>query len=150
MVRILKIVQIKNKFVKNLTEKLQISVGFERLMFLGIVFFVLSHVVTCLWIFIARFNEGGKDSWIFTKGYYDLDDTSLYVTSFYFTTTTILTVGYGDISAESIQEKLLCILLMIIGVVSVSISTGALASIISNLDSSEAKLKEKISTLNSI
>jgi hypothetical protein len=39
---------------------------------------------------------------------------------------------------------------MIIGVVSVSISTGALASIISNLDSSEAKLKEKISTLNSI
>jgi len=49
MVRILKIVQIKNKFVKNLTEKLQISVGFERLMFLGIVFFVLSHVVSCLW-----------------------------------------------------------------------------------------------------
>jgi hypothetical protein len=39
---------------------------------------------------------------------------------------------------------------MIIGVVAVSISTGALASIISNLDSSEAQLKEKISTLNSI
>jgi len=39
---------------------------------------------------------------------------------------------------------------MIIGVISVSISTGALASIISNLDSTEAKLKEKISTLNSI
>jgi hypothetical protein len=39
---------------------------------------------------------------------------------------------------------------MIIGVVSMSISTGALSSIISNLDSSEAMLKEKISTLNSI
>jgi hypothetical protein len=39
---------------------------------------------------------------------------------------------------------------MIIGVVAMSISTGALASIISNLDSSEAQLKEKISTLNSI
>jgi len=39
---------------------------------------------------------------------------------------------------------------MIIGVISVSISTGALSSIISNLDSNEAKLKEKISTLNSI
>ena len=44
----------------------------------------------------------------------------------------------------------MCILLMIIGVISVSISTGALSSIISNLDSNEAKLKEKISTLNSI
>jgi hypothetical protein len=49
MVRVLKIVQIKNKFVKNLTEKLQISVGYERLMFLGLCFFVLEHVVTCLW-----------------------------------------------------------------------------------------------------
>jgi len=84
------------------------------------------------------------------KGYVDLDDTSLYVTSFYFTTTTILTVGYGDISAQSLQEKLLCILLMVIGVISVSISTGALSSIISNLDTSEAHLKQKISTLNSI
>ena len=49
MIRILKLVQIKSKLVKNLTEKLQISVGFERLMFLSIVFFVLEHVVTCLW-----------------------------------------------------------------------------------------------------
>jgi hypothetical protein len=39
---------------------------------------------------------------------------------------------------------------MIIGVMAVSISTGALSSIISNLDSNEAMLKEKISTLNSI
>jgi len=48
------------------------------------------------------------------------------------------------------QEKLLCILLMLIGVLSFSFATGALSSIISNYDSSEAKLKEKISTLNSI
>jgi hypothetical protein len=39
---------------------------------------------------------------------------------------------------------------MLIGVVTFSISTGSLSSIISNYDSSEAKLKEKISILNSI
>jgi len=39
---------------------------------------------------------------------------------------------------------------MIIGVISFSFATGALSSIISNYDTSEAKLKEKISTLNSI
>jgi hypothetical protein len=49
MVRVLKIVQIKNKFVKNLTEKLQISIGYERLIFLGLCFFVLEHVVACIW-----------------------------------------------------------------------------------------------------
>lgn len=101
-------------------------------------------------IFIAEFDPGSKNTWIFVGGYYDLDDISLYVTSLYFTTTTILTVGYGDIIAQSTQEKLLCILLMLIGVLSFSFFTGSLSSIISNYDSSEAKLKEKISTLNAI
>ena len=47
----------------------------------------------------------------------------------------------------NLYEKLLCIVLMIIGVISFSFATGALSSIISNIDTSEAKLKEKISTL---
>lgn len=77
-------------------------------------------------------------------------DSDLYITSFYFTTTTILTVGYGDICAVSMSEKILCIILMIIGVISFSFATGSLSSIIANYDSSEAQLKEKLSTLNAI
>ncbi len=74
----------------------------------------------------------------------------LYITSFYFTTTTILTVGYGDITAVSVGEKILSTVLMIIGVISFSFATGSLSSIIANYDSFEAVLKEKISTLNAI
>jgi hypothetical protein len=39
---------------------------------------------------------------------------------------------------------------MIIGVISFSFATGSLSSIIANYDSSEAQLKEKLSTLNAI
>jgi len=39
---------------------------------------------------------------------------------------------------------------MISGVIGFSYATGALASIISNVDSTEVKLKEKITTLNQI
>lgn len=39
---------------------------------------------------------------------------------------------------------------MITGVVAFSFATGALSSIISNYDSTEAKLKEKMATLNDI
>ena len=80
----------------------------------------------------------------------DFVDYELYVASFYFTVTTIVTVGFGDIHAYSMSEQLICILLMLIGVISFSFATGSLASIISNYDSSQAKLKEKISTLNEI
>jgi hypothetical protein len=64
--------------------------------------------------------------------------------------TTLVTVGYGDITAYSIEEKVLCTILMLIGVISFSFATGALASIITSIDSKEALLKEKISTLNDI
>jgi hypothetical protein len=68
----------------------------------------------------------------------------------YFTVTTVLTVGYGDISAFSIYEKIFCIMLMLIGVLSFSFATGALSSIIASYDSKEAQLKEKIATLNDL
>jgi cyclic nucleotide gated channel alpha 1 len=150
MAKVLKIAKIKNKFMKNMVDMLKISAGFERLMILAIVFLLLQHVVCCIWIFIARFNPGTKENWIYVKYYSDMGNLELYVTSFYFTTTTILTVGYGDITPVSVAEKLLCIFLMIIGVVSFSFATGALSSIIQNVDSSDAALKEKIATLNSI
>jgi Ion channel len=72
------------------------------------------------------------------------------VTSFYFCVTTLVTVGYGDITAYSIGERAVCSCLMILGVVSFSIATGALSSIITSYDSKEALLKEKIATLNEI
>lgn len=150
MVRLLKIAKIRNKLVKNLTEALKISVGFERLLFLMVIFVVLLHVIGCLWIFIARFDEQSKNNWIYHYGFTDTDDFNLYVDSFYFSVTTIVTVGYGDITAQSAGEKIVCVFLMITGVIAFSFATGSLSSIISNQDSAEASYKEKIATLNEI
>ena len=80
----------------------------------------------------------------------DLSEYELYVNSFYFTVTTVVTVGYGDITAINATEKIVAVFLMIIGVVAFSFATGALSSIISNQDSTEAKLKEKMNVLNEI
>jgi Ion transport protein len=41
MIRMLKIVQVRNRFTKNLSEMLQIGAGFERLIYLVLIFFVL-------------------------------------------------------------------------------------------------------------
>lgn len=80
----------------------------------------------------------------------DLEPLDLYITSFYFTVTTIMTVGYGDITAQSRSEKLLCIILMLIGVVSFSFATGSISQILFEQDQERAKLKEKMTTLESI
>ena len=76
-----------------------------------------------------------------------MNNYDLYVTSFYFSVTTIVTVGYGDITAISSGEKIVAVFLMITGVIAFSFATGALSSIIANIDQSEAMLKEKMATL---
>ena len=122
----------------------------ERLILLTVVLLLLQHVVSCIWVYIGRFDTGSKDNWIYQRGYYEMGDIDLYVTSFYFTVTTIMTVGYGDITAFSMTERLLCILLMLIGVIAFSFATGAISSIITNQDSVDAKLREKLGTLQNL
>jgi hypothetical protein len=55
MVRLLKIAKVRNTLVKNVVEALQIGVGFERLLYLSVIFMV--HVIACFWIFIGKFDE---------------------------------------------------------------------------------------------
>jgi voltage-gated potassium channel len=69
------------------------------------------------------------------KGFNDLSNQSLYIAALYFTVTTIVTVGYGDISAFNSEERVFCIFLMLTGVISFSFATGTLASLISSYDS---------------
>ena len=72
------------------------------------------------------------------------------MTSFYFTVTTIMTVGYGDITPDSVSEKIITVMLMLIGVVLFSYATGSISSIISSADSEDARLKEKMATLKEL
>jgi hypothetical protein len=64
--------------------------------------------------------------------------SDLYICSVYFVVTTVLTVGYGDIVAQSMLEKVFCIILMLIGVLSFSFSTGTLSAIIQSVDERDA------------
>lgn len=162
ILRMVRIVKVKNKLARHLQDILKIGAGAERLFFLIIMFFVLSHVVTCIWygqplilimicrIFIGKYDETSKDNWIYKSQSIDSPDSDLYIDAFYFTITTLVTVGYGDITAESQKEKVLCCILMIMGVISFSYMTGSLSSIIASYDTSEAQLKEKISTLKEL
>ena len=55
---------------------------------------------------------------------------ALYLTSFYFTISTITTVGYGDISGQNTIERSMGIIIMLIGVMAFSFATGSLSSIL--------------------
>jgi len=64
-----------------------------------------------------------------------MNGSELYLTAFYFTTTTITTVGYGDISGNTVVEKIYCIIIMMIGVISFSFASASLTNLFSDIDS---------------
>ena len=63
--RILKILKQKAQIVKQAQEIFKISVGFERLFYFVISFFLICHIVSCLWILMAQLSSD-NDSYLST------------------------------------------------------------------------------------
>ena len=53
LLRVLKIIRNKSKLMKMIQDFLKVSIGFERLFFFILLFLILVHIVTCIWVFQA-------------------------------------------------------------------------------------------------
>jgi hypothetical protein len=65
LLRILKIMKEKSKLLKYINEFLKVGLSFERLFFFMLVFIILSHISTCLWVLVAQFQSEDFDgTWV--------------------------------------------------------------------------------------
>ena len=131
--------------------------GFERLIFSIVIFIIFSHFSACFWIFTAGLSENDPNdlvdgantddaasivNWIISGEYDSMTNMQLYITSFYFTITTMTTVGLGDISGTNSIECIVCCILMIIGVLFFSYVSGTITTIIQNEEELNKKFSE--------
>ena len=129
LLRVLKIVKERSKLLKYVREVVKLGFGFERLVFMTIIFLLVTHIIACLWVFFASFTDEYKGTWM-EGDFLERSANDQYLISFYFTVTTITTVGYGDISGSTNLEKIFCVALMIFGVVAFGLVSGALTNIL--------------------
>ena len=149
--RLLKLMSSKSKITGYIQGVCKQGFGGDRLIFALFMFLLLCHIASCGWIIVALYEEeSNNENWINQPGYEYLNGIDLYIASFYFTVTTITTVGYGDIHAYSTNEFIMGIVFKIFGVIGFSFASGALSAIIQNLDVTQAKLQEKMQTLTKI
>jgi hypothetical protein len=137
-----------------LIEFFNISQDFKWFVTFIAYFAMTTHVIACLWLIIATIDVDTENSW---RSSFDLvgenessNRSELYLTSFYFTVTTITTVGYGDMSANTFLERIVCIVIMIIGVIAFSLASGALTNYISQQESKSAAYEEKMGVLEKL
>ena len=139
-----------NKITKYFLEKLKVNANIERLIYFILGFLVLNHLSACFWYLIAKLQDFDPDCWVTRLGYIDAPPTEIYIISFYWTLTTVTTVGYGDINAGTTAERMYNLFIMSFGVLMYSFAIGSLSSIVSTLDAKTAEMNQKLQILSSI
>ena len=148
--KIFRSLERRSTIFSHLQEFLKIGAAFERLIFTLLTFALIVHIVACGLVIIANIENRGPETWIARKSYYDETNINLYLSAVYFCITTITTVGFGDITPETSLEKSYIAIIMMLGVVGFSFATSTMTSLMTSLDSANARLKQKLATLEEI
>ena len=108
------------------------------------------HLMACIWFFAAKMQNFSSDCWVVRYGLMDTPPGEQYLTSIYFSITTLVTVGYGDISPATNTEIVVVILWMLVGVGFYSFTVGSLSSFLSSIDTRESALALKLASFSEI
>ena len=149
LIRIMKFLKNKNQIMKCLECFSKISIGVERLLYFFLIFVGLVHVVSCIWFFLSKLSVTNAN-WVVKYNIQDYDASTQYLSSFYWTITTLTTVGYGDITPANSMEQFFCIFVMLGGVFFYSYTIGTITSVIGQIEKRKSKLESKISVLQDI
>lgn len=109
--------------------------------------FVCIHVAACFWYLSSRLSDYEPDTWVVRNEMKDESYWRQYLASVYWSVSTVLTVGYGDIHAETNTERFISVAWMMIGVAFYSFTIGILTSILGKIDSRSSQLKSKLEVI---
>ena len=106
------------------------------------------HIVSCFWYYLSKLNGNGPETWVFGTGLQDSDNLSLYLSSLYWTISTLTTVGYGDVHPYNNLEKLYSVCWMGFSLYFLSFVIGSLSAMLTNIDTKELTLEIKLEAID--
>ncbi|XP_017771321.1 PREDICTED: potassium voltage-gated channel subfamily H member 8 [Nicrophorus vespilloides] len=104
-------------------------------------FTLVAHWLACIWYVIAeKKNDDGRDlGWIHSLAdklklpIENISHTDSYVTALYFTCSSLTSVGFGNVSANTKEEKIFSICIMLIGALMHAVVFGNVTAIIQRM-----------------
>ena len=143
-------IQENNTLINYLSDLLSISEVIDDNKSNLMILFIFSsflNIATCLYIFLGI---NSYPSWIIKLNIQDDNYVNIYITSLYFVIVTITTVGYGDITGNTIPEVLFQMVLLILGTIVYSFIISYFSNYIVKISQKSINFKNKLEILNEI
>ncbi|EAR93587.2 cyclic nucleotide-binding domain protein (macronuclear) [Tetrahymena thermophila SB210] len=140
---------IKNRVIKRIEERFHLSFQATNIIMLAKLLYtiiLINHLFACLWVGTAKIELGLKytDTWMNYQQLHQSQWSVQYAAAFYFTTVTMITVGYGDILPITTLEKVVCIFIMMISCGVFGYSLNEIGAIFSNFYQVDNQINQKI------
>lgn len=110
--------------------------------------FIQAHTFAVILYCSSKINPG--NNWVKSIGISGEAFFSKYINSIYFACTTMLTIGYGDISPKNVEEKMVTIVIQIVGVIAFGYLLNEMGHTLSKIREKNEIMERDIQTIGKI
>ncbi|CAD8155968.1 unnamed protein product [Paramecium pentaurelia] len=145
IVRLLRVLKLGRILIKieetfSIEQTLQAIIQFFKI---AAMILCIAHWIACIWNIIEFVDEQVELTWMTQYGIYGAPWEVKYITAFYFSITTMITLGYGDISPNTNLEMIFGIIVMVLSSGVFGYSMSSLKFIIQGEDQNIVEIKEQ-------
>ena len=134
--------RILEKFL--IQETYQNIISLIKIAYISLLF---AHIIGCLWHFVADIQYPDQ-TWLSAKGLVSSPWLEKYLYSIYWSSVTIMTVGYGDIVPQNNKEVMVALITIIFGCGVYAFNLNSIGMILQDINKENNRFKHNINIIN--
>ena len=137
-----------SRLISKYVDMFYISRNQMKLVKLGLLTLTIAHFIACGWGLVAHLSDNKfQHTWLTETGMIDESGMEQYLTAFYWSVSTMITVGYGDVHPTNPQERFYAIFAICLGGGFYGYIIASVASLVASWDINRKTYYERMDSV---